>query len=105
MALRRLLDPRDFVLSDHHERGHYHAWSDEAEGLLAEIIGRQRAACGVDGGQHIYQRSFLPMGVQGESVAFAAGIAFKRHGWTELAMPYVADSTRRYCRCRTGRSW
>jgi pyruvate dehydrogenase E1 component alpha subunit len=60
-------------------------------------MGREGAVChGVGGSQHVYrQRSFLSTGVQGESLAVAAGVAFhfKRYGRTEVALVYVGDGT------------
>ncbi|MEA2899681.1 MAG: acetoin:2,6-dichlorophenolindophenol oxidoreductase subunit alpha [Bradyrhizobium sp.] len=97
VALRTLIEPCDFVFSNHRGHGHYIARFGDAEGLLAEITGRQGAIChGVGGSQHIYRPgSYLSTGIQGQGLGVAAGVAghFKRCGSNELAVAYVGDGT------------
>jgi acetoin:2,6-dichlorophenolindophenol oxidoreductase subunit alpha len=97
VALRTLIEPGDFIFSNHRGHGHYIARFNDAEGLLAELMGRQGAVChGVGGSQHLYRRgSYLSTGIQGEGLGIAAGVAlhFKRRGSCELALAYVGDGT------------
>ena len=78
VSLSPLIREDDFILSNHRGHGHYLARFGDAEGLLAEIMGKEGAVCnGVGGSQHIYrEEGYLSTGIQGESVPVAAGIAF-----------------------------
>jgi TPP-dependent pyruvate/acetoin dehydrogenase alpha subunit len=97
VAVSGLLEPEDFVLSNHRGHGHYLArFPDDADGLLAEIMGREGALCsGVGGSQHLRRPGYLSTGVQGESLPVAAGIALhlKRAKPGALACVYIGDGT------------
>lgn len=96
VSLRTLLRDRDFVFSNHRGHGHYLACFDDPEGLLAEITGRAGAVCnGVGGSQHILRDRYVSTGIQGESLAVAAGAALhlKRSEPTAIAAAYVGDGT------------
>nr|WP_237545914.1 thiamine pyrophosphate-dependent dehydrogenase E1 component subunit alpha [Streptomyces sp. SID1046] len=96
VALGPLLDPGDFVFSNHRGHGHYLARFDDPEGLLAEMTGREGAVCsGVGGSQHIFRDTYLSTGVQGESLPVAAGTAlwFRRTGRPGIAVAYIGDGT------------
>lgn len=70
------LGPEDIVFSNHRCHGHYLAYSDDVEGLLAEIMGREIGMCGGKGGsQHIFAGNFYTNGVLGGIVPCATGIA------------------------------
>jgi TPP-dependent pyruvate/acetoin dehydrogenase alpha subunit len=67
---------RDMLFSNHRAHGHYLAWCDDVEGLLAEIMGRKTGVCGGWGGsQHLHTRNFYTNGIQGGIVPNAAGAA------------------------------
>jgi acetoin:2,6-dichlorophenolindophenol oxidoreductase subunit alpha len=86
----------DFILSNHRGHGHYLAHCGDAEGLLAEVLGREGAPCqGVGGSQHLSGDGFLSTGVQGQSVPVAVGVAlhFKRTGQSRVAVAYIGDGT------------
>jgi acetoin:2,6-dichlorophenolindophenol oxidoreductase subunit alpha len=87
----------DIVFSNHRGHAHYLALHDDAAGLLAEVLGREGAVCrGVGGSQHIYKDGrFMSTGVQGESVAVAAGVALHeaRSRSSRLAVAFVGDGT------------
>lgn len=96
VALTALLRDDDFVLSNHRGHGHYLARFGDADGLLAEIMGRDGAVCaGVGGSQHLYRDTYLSTGVQGESVPIGAGIAlhYRRLARQQLVLAYVGDGT------------
>ncbi|MGW7480741.1 thiamine pyrophosphate-dependent dehydrogenase E1 component subunit alpha [Nonomuraea muscovyensis] len=96
VALRTLLDPGDHVFSNHRGHGHYLARFGDAEGLLAEIMGREGAVCGgVGGSQHIRRDRYLSTGVQGESLPVATGVALhlKRSEPGQVACVHVGDGT------------
>ena len=98
VAVEKLLTRDDHVFSNHRGHGHYLARFGEPEGLLAEILGRTGAVCGGYGGsQHLLRERFMSTGVQGESLAVAAGVALdlsgRRPDRTELACVYLGDGT------------
>ena len=46
VALAAALDRRtDVVVSNHRCHGHYLAWTDDPDGLLAEVMGKATGAC------------------------------------------------------------
>src|SRR6185437_10396616 len=56
--------------------GHYLAWTDDVEGLIAEVMGKRTGPCaGIGGSQHLCGRQFFSNGIQGGIVPVAAGIA------------------------------
>jgi TPP-dependent pyruvate/acetoin dehydrogenase alpha subunit len=86
----------DFIFSNHRGHGHYLAHCGDAEGLLAEVLGREGAPCqGVGGSQHLFGDGFLSTGVQGQSLPVAVGVAlhFKRTGQSRIAVAYIGDGT------------
>ncbi|WP_405009086.1 dehydrogenase E1 component subunit alpha/beta [Kitasatospora sp. NBC_01539] len=96
VALAPLLRADDMVFSNHRGHGHYLALTGDADGLLAEVMGRQGAVCGgVGGSQHLYTDGFLSTGVQGESLPVAVGAALRRSrtGDGALALAFVGDGT------------
>lgn len=96
VALRPLLEARDFVFSNHRGHGHYLARWQDPRGLLAEIMGRRGAVCsGVGGSQHLLRSRYLSTGVQGESLPVATGVALhlKRSEPGALACAFVGDGT------------
>jgi 2-oxoisovalerate dehydrogenase E1 component len=96
VALAPLLREDDFVFSNHRGHGHYLALTGDAEGLLAEVMGRAGAVCGgVGGSQHVYTGRFLSTGVQGESLPVAVGAALHRRrlGAGGLALAFTGDGT------------
>ena len=78
VALAGNLDPkRDIIVSNHRCHGHYIAWTDDVEGLIAEVMGKRTGVCaGIGGSQHLCGRRFFSNGVQGGIVPVTAGIAF-----------------------------
>ncbi|RSM70914.1 dehydrogenase [Actinoplanes sp. ATCC 53533] len=96
VALKPLLDDKDYVFSNHRGHGHYLARFADPHGLLAEIMGRSGAVCqGVGGSQHILRERFLTTGVQGQSVPIAVGVALhlKRREPGRLAVVHIGDGT------------
>ena len=91
------LDPeRDTVFSNHRCHGHYVAFTDDVEGLLAEVTGRETGVCsGRGGSQHLCNGNFYSNGIQGSIVPVATGIALaereKRSG--AVSTVFVGDGT------------
>jgi acetoin:2,6-dichlorophenolindophenol oxidoreductase subunit alpha len=95
VAMAPLLDGA-FVVSNHRCHGHYLAQFGDAEGLLAEILGKVGGVCnGYGGSQHLYRDGFCSTGVQGEGLPIALGVAahMKRAGSGGLAVAYIGDGT------------
>jgi 2-oxoisovalerate dehydrogenase E1 component len=87
---------RDIVFSTHRCHGHFLAYSDDPEALLAEIMGRQTGVCGGRGGsQHLCRRNFYSNGVQGGIVPVATGIALaeKRKRSGAVTVCFLGDGT------------
>jgi 2-oxoisovalerate dehydrogenase E1 component len=78
VALTAALDRRtDVVVSNHRCHGHYLAWTDDPDGLLAEVMGKATGVCGgLGGSQHLSAPGFFSNGIQGGIVPVAAGLAF-----------------------------
>jgi acetoin:2,6-dichlorophenolindophenol oxidoreductase subunit alpha len=86
----------DFIISNHRGHGHYLSHCDDAEGLLAELMGRQGGASGGFGGsQHLRRTSYFSTGIQGEGIAVATGVAlhFRDSGMPRIVAVYIGDGT------------
>ena len=64
VAIAESLRQGDQIVSNHRCHGHFLAWTDNVEGLLAEIMGRESGVCGGRGGsQHLCSEGFYSNGV------------------------------------------
>ncbi len=96
VAVARALRPGDFIFSNHRGHGHYLAWTDDLEGLVAEVMGRATGVCGGRGGsQHLCRGGFFSNGVQGGIAPVAAGLAMAQrlHGRGGIAAVFLGDGT------------
>lgn len=97
VMLAESLDPeRDIIFSNHRCHGHFIAWTDDVEGLIAEIMGTSDGVCtGIGGSQHLCGRRFYSNGVQGGIVPVAAGLAFaqKQAGRRSVVTVCIGDGT------------
>jgi 2-oxoisovalerate dehydrogenase E1 component len=97
VALAAALErPMDIVVSNHRCHGHYLAWRDDPEGLLAEIMGKASGVCGgLGGSQHLCADGFFSNGIQGGIVPVAAGLAFakKLDGDAGIVAVCIGDGT------------
>ncbi len=91
------LDPDvDTVFSNHRCHGHYLAFTDDAFGLLCEVMGKAPGVCGGKGGsQHLCKGNFYSNGVLGSIVPVATGIALaeKRTGTGAVSTVFLGDGT------------
>jgi TPP-dependent pyruvate/acetoin dehydrogenase alpha subunit len=93
--MEHLRDP-DHLFSNHRCHGHFLAWSGDAFGLLAEIMGKPAGLCaGIGGSQHICAPGFKSNGVQGGIVPAAAGIAWAHQlsGTDGLSVVFLGEGT------------
>jgi acetoin:2,6-dichlorophenolindophenol oxidoreductase subunit alpha len=87
---------RDLIFSNHRAHGHFLAWCDDAEGLIAEVMGSPRGVCGgIGGSQHLHTRNFVTTGVQGGLVPCAVGAALaeKRRKSGAVTAAFLGDGT------------
>jgi TPP-dependent pyruvate/acetoin dehydrogenase alpha subunit len=87
---------RDVLFSNHRAHGHYLAWRDDVEGLMAEIMGRHTGICGgLGGSQHLHTRNFYTNGIQGGIVPNAAGaaLAAKMLRSGAISVVFLGDGT------------
>ena len=91
------LDPEvDVVFSNHRCHGHYLAFTDDAFGLLSEVMGRATGVCGGKGGsQHLCRGNFYSNGVLGSIVPVATGMALaeKAKGTGAVSTVFLGDGT------------
>lgn len=86
----------DVVVSNHRCHGHFLAYGGDPVSLFAELMGKPGGVCGgVGGSQHIHWRNFYSSGVQGGTVAMAAGMALaeKKKGEDNIVIDFMGDGT------------
>lgn len=96
IAVMEHLVESDHVFSNHRCHGHYLARTNDARGLLAEIMGRSDGVCGgIGGSQHLAAPGFKSNGVQGGIVPSAAGIALaqKLSKSGAISVVFIGDGT------------
>jgi TPP-dependent pyruvate/acetoin dehydrogenase alpha subunit len=96
VGLMEHLRDGDHIFSNHRCHGHFLAWTGDAFGLLAEIMGKPAGLCaGIGGSQHICAPGFKSNGVQGGIVPSAAGIALAEQlrGSDGLSVVFLGDGT------------
>jgi acetoin:2,6-dichlorophenolindophenol oxidoreductase subunit alpha len=84
----------DHIFSNHRCHGHYLAWSGDAPGLLAEIMGKPEGVVGgIGGSQHICAPGFKSNGILGGTVPASAGIALamKLSGEDGISVVFIGD--------------
>lgn len=90
------LKPGDHIFSNHRCHGHYLAWTGDALGLLAEIMGKSAGVVGgIGGSQHLCAPGFKSNGILGGTVPAAAGIALgmKLSGGFDVSVAFIGDGT------------
>jgi TPP-dependent pyruvate/acetoin dehydrogenase alpha subunit len=86
----------DIVVSNHRCHGHFLAYGGDPQALFAELMGKPSGICGgVGGSQHLHWRDFYSSGVQGGTVAMAAGMALaeKFKGSSSIVIDFMGDGT------------
>jgi TPP-dependent pyruvate/acetoin dehydrogenase alpha subunit len=90
------LEENDIVVSNHRCHGHFLAYGGDPQALFAELMGKPSGVCGgVGGSQHLHWRNFYSSGVQGGTLAMAAGMALaeKRAGSGAIVVDFMGDGT------------
>ena len=96
VAIAQALTEGDFILSNHRCHGHYLAWTDDIDGLVAEVMGKESGTCGGRGGsQHLCKEGFYSNGVQGGMGPVGAGMALARKlaGRDRIGALFIGDGT------------
>ena len=86
----------DVVVSNHRCHGHFLAYGGDPTALFAELMGKPGGICGgVGGSQHLQWRNFYSNGIQGGTLAMAAGMAFaeKRADRNAIVFDFMGDGT------------
>jgi TPP-dependent pyruvate/acetoin dehydrogenase alpha subunit len=89
-----LVHGHDVVLSNHRCHGHYLAFTDDVDGLLRELLGREGAVCGGKGGsQHLCNDGFYSNGVLGSTIPLATGMALaeRERGSGAVTVAFLGD--------------
>lgn len=95
-VITEFLHPGDTLFSNHRCHGHFLSRTDDVEGLIAELMGRQSGVSGGMGGsQHLYKDGFYSNGIQGGIVPVAAGLALghKLKGNGAISVVFIGDGT------------
>jgi acetoin:2,6-dichlorophenolindophenol oxidoreductase subunit alpha len=96
VAVVEHLRPGDHLFSNHRCHGHYLAWTGDAVGLFAEVMGRRSGVCGgIGGSQHLCAQGFKSNGILGGTVPPAAGIALAQQlrGESGISVVFLGDGT------------
>src|SRR5262249_5406730 len=96
VAVAEALAEGDVVFTNHRGHGHYLARTDDVDGLVAEVMGKQSGVCGGRGGsQHLCGGGVYSNGIQGGIVPVAAGMALahKLRGTGRVAVVFIGDGT------------
>lgn len=96
LAVAEHLIDGDQIFSNHRCHGHYLARTDDVDGLLAEIMGRETGICGGRGGsQHICSSGFFSNGIQGGIAPVATGLAMAQRlrASRNVAVVFIGDGT------------
>jgi 2-oxoisovalerate dehydrogenase E1 component len=96
VAFAGQLKPIDTVFSNHRCHGHFLAFTQDAEGLIAELMGRKNGVCaGIGSSQHLKKNNFYSNGIQGGIVPIAAGMALGHElGDSDaIAVVFIGDGT------------
>jgi 2-oxoisovalerate dehydrogenase E1 component len=96
VAFAGQLEEKDFIFSNHRCHGHYLAFTNDYQGLIAELMGKEIGVCGgVGSSQHLCNKNFYSNGIQGGIVPVAAGMALanKIKDDSAVGVVFIGDGT------------
>ena len=96
VAVASQLIDGDLMVSNHRCHGHYLARTGDADGLMAEVMGRITGICGGRGGsQHICAHGVYSNGIQGGMTPVSAGMALaqKLNQTGNVVVTFIGDGT------------
>ncbi|PYG84960.1 pyruvate/2-oxoglutarate/acetoin dehydrogenase E1 component [Ruminiclostridium sufflavum DSM 19573] len=95
-VITECLEKGDSIFSNHRCHGHFLSFTDDVEGLLAEIMGKESGICaGRGGSQHLCKDNFYSNGIQGGILPLAAGLALSRKMKknNKISVVFIGDGT------------
>lgn len=96
VAVAEALLDGDRIFTNHRGHGHFLARTDDVDGLVAEVMGKQTGVCGGRGGsQHLCSGGVYSNGIQGGIVPVAAGLAMAEtlRGSGRITVVFIGDGT------------
>ena len=90
------LQEQDVVVSNHRGHGHFLAYGGDPQALFAELMGKPEGVSrGIGGSQHLHWRNFYSSGIQGGTLAMAAGMALaeKQMESKAILVDFMGDGT------------
>lgn len=96
VAVAETLIDGDVIFTSHRGHGHFLARTDDVDGLIAEVMGKQSGVCGGRGGsQHLCSGGVYSNGIQGGIVPVTAGLALaaKLRETRNIAVVFIGDGT------------
>lgn len=87
---------QDVIFSSHRAHGQYLLYSDDAVGLIAEVMGKKTGVShGIGGSQHLHRRDLFTNGIQGGIApnAVGAALAEKLKGSGAIVVVFLGDGT------------
>lgn len=90
------ISENDVIVSNHRCHGHFLAYGGDPQTLFAELLGKPGGLCGgIGGSQHIHWRNFYASGIQGGTLAMAAGmsLAEKHSTKNSIVIDFMGDGT------------
>jgi TPP-dependent pyruvate/acetoin dehydrogenase alpha subunit len=90
------LEENDTIFSNHRCHGHFLAYSNNPEALLAELMGKETGVCsGRGGSQHLCWKNFYSNGILGGTVGCAVGMAMaeKLKESSNIVVAFMGDGT------------
>jgi len=95
-VVSNFLTNKDTIFSNHRCHGHFLSKTQDIDGLVAELMGRENGVCfGVGGSQHLHTEGFYSNGIQGGIVPVAAGLAYahKIQNNKNISVVFIGDGT------------
>jgi TPP-dependent pyruvate/acetoin dehydrogenase alpha subunit len=88
------LKKSDLILSNHRGHGHFIAFTDDVEGIISELMGKESGVCsGRGGSQHLCTGNFFTNGITCGMTAVATGMAYaeKRNKTDNIVVVFIGD--------------
>lgn len=95
-VITECLEKGDSIFSNHRCHGHFISFTNDVEGLLAEIMGKESGICaGRGGSQHLCKDNFYSNGIQGGILPVATGLALSRKMKknNKISVVFIGDGT------------
>jgi len=94
--ISEFLTLNDTITSNHRCHGHFLSHTNDLDGLVGELMGKESGICGgIGGSQHLCKEGFFSNGIQGGIAPLAAGLALghKIAGNSHISVLFIGDGT------------